>query len=299
MASKEDKDRELRSKALALGLLGYVPATVGAGAATRLLQGKGAKVVFSGPKISETAAERFPMKAFGKNPNIEFIKDVMPSSGRTVRLPVVVGKGRREAVPLPAAAHEFAHSAGGAIQKITNAIKGALFTRPAMKVPGTNMIVRSPAISPAHIPLLIAAATPRNKDEKGVVEFVKKHPAALAAALAAVPMASEAHASLKGLRAIKKIYGSRAAWQSAGPLARTFGATAASFLPAIAMIWGTSKIRDILQGRREREKRAGDLTNLVNLPTTMPTRYGRIVEIDPIIVGKKLSPSEKKYTEIS
>ena len=294
MASKEDRDREVRAKALALGLLGFVPATVGAGVATRLLQGKGARVIFSGPRISETAAEKFPMKAFGKDPNIEFIKDVMPSSGRTVRLPVIAVKGRREAVPLPAAAHEFSHSAGGAVQKITSAIKGSLFTRPATKVPGTNLIVRSPAISPAHIPLMLAAASPRSKDEKGFWAFVKKYPAALAAALTVAPMASEAHASLKGLRAIKKIHGSRAAWQSAGPLARTFGATAASYLPAVAMIWGTSKIRDILQGRRDREKRAGDITSLVNLTTITPTRYGKIIGVEPIIPGKKMSQAERK-----
>jgi hypothetical protein len=290
MARKEDKEK-LQSRALMAGLLGSVPATFLGGLMTRLSQGKGAKVMFAGPKITETQADVFSQKAFKKDPLVEYIKDAMPSSGRSVRLPVV---GKKEQVPLPAAAHEFSHAAGGPTQKITSFLRKALFMRPATRVPGTkSTFVRSPAISPLHIPLMLAAATPKEKDEKGVVGFAKSHPALLASVLAAGPLAGEAHASAKALRAIKKVHGRGAMMKSAPVLGRAFAATASSYLPAVATIWGTAKIRDWLQKRME--KKAGEFRSLLpSLGSTFPGYHGRLKEIGPVNTRKPRGESERK-----
>lgn len=291
MAREKDKEK-IQSKAFAAGLLGSVPATLLGGILTRISQGKGAKVMFTGPKIPQTQADVFSRKAFGKDPLVEYIKDVMPSSGGgLVELPVV---GKKERVPLPAAAHEFAHAAGGPTQRITSFLRKALFMRPATKVPFTKgTFVRSPAVSPLHIPLMLAAATPRDKDEKGVVGFAKKHPALLASILAAGPLTGEAHASLKALGAIKKVHGRGAMMKSAPVLGRAFAATASSYLPAIATIWGTSKIRDWLQKRFE--KKAGDFSSVLpSLSSTYPVYHGRLKEIGPVKTRKPRGESERK-----
>lgn len=291
MAQKKDKEK-IQSKALMAGLLGSVPATLLGGIFTRLSLGKGAKVLFAGPKISERQADVFSQKAFKKKaPLIEYIKDVTPSAGRSVHLPVV---GKHERVPLPAAAHEFAHAAGGPTQKITSFLRKALFMRPARKVPFTKRtFVGSPAISPLHLPLMLAAAAPREKDEKGVSGFVKKHPALLASILAAGPLTGEAHASIKALRAIKKVHGRGAMMKSAPVLGRAFAATASSYLPAIATIWGVGKIRDYLQKRLE--KKAGDFGSLLpSLPSTNPVYCGRLKEISPVKTRKPRGESERK-----
>lgn len=284
---QKKKDDSIKTKALMAGLLGSLPATLAAGGLVRLSQGKGAKILHAGPKITETEAERFPRKAFGKDPLIEFVGNGIPSSGRTVKLPVV---GRKEMVPLPAAAHEFAHAAGGPIQATTKFLRSALFMQPATRV--GKLMVRSPAISPLHIPLLLAASSPKGKDEKGVSKFVKEHPAALASLLAAGPLAGEAHASLKGLAAIKKLYGSKTMMKSAPPMARALAATISAYLPAVATIWGTSKIRDILQ--RRHEKTAGDFKNLLETSTHTPVYYGRLKEMSPVNTRRPRGASERK-----
>ena len=292
---EKDKDDRTAAKALALGMLGSAPATFGSGLLTRLFQGKHGKIMFAGPYVSEPEAERFPKKAWKSDPYYEFIKDVAPSSGKTVRVPVVI-KGKKEVVPLPATAHEFAHAAGGPVQKITNFMRAALFGRPGGKIPGTNMLFRSPAISPLHVPLLLAAAAKKpEEDEKGISAFIRRHPTALATLLAAGPMIGEAHASGKALAAIKKIHGPKMALKSAPPLARAFAATASSYLPAIATIWGTSKIRDILTKKKEGEKTAGDMSTMTSDGSAMnPIHFGRLKEPEPVHTRKPRGAAERR-----
>lgn len=275
MAKRRKSDTDDRAKALAAGLLGSAPASALSGLLTRFVRGK--KDFTQGrPRISSRAAEAFPRKAFGKDVLVEFERGVYPSAGKTVRLGTVP-KGGKEVVSLPAAAHEFGHAAGGLPQKVLGGMRKALFSQADLKIPGSKgKMVPLPPTSPAHIPLLLAAATPRKEDEKGAVEFVKKHPAALAAGLSAIPLAEEAHASLKGLSGIRKLYGGRAAAKSIPSMARGFGTHALAHLPAVASIYGVAKIRDLLQKRRKkrpREKTAGLLSRAVKRPLISSPGY--------------------------
>jgi hypothetical protein len=278
-----------RGKALLAGLLGTAPATALTGLLTRAVRGK-KDFTQQGPYISVSEAEKFPRKAFGKDVLVEFERGVYPSAGKTVRLPSIP-KGKKEVTSLSAAAHEFGHAAGGTPQKVLGGLRKALFASPELRVPGVKgKFIPLPPVSPAHLPLILAAASPRKKDEKGVKEFVKKHPAALAAALSAIPLAEEAHASLKGLSAIRKLHGGRMATKALPSMARGFGTHALAHLPIVATIWGTGKIRDFLQSRRE--KTAGVLVRALKRPLLSSPRYfARIDEPGPVYLRRRQNTS--------
>lgn len=156
-------------------------------------------------------------------------------------------------VDMPAMAHEFGHFKGGPIQKATRSLKQLLFTTP--KIRGRAI---GPQVSPAHIPLLLAAIVPKG-EKKDALRWAQEHPAEIAAALTAVPLAQEAHASARAIRGIAKLPkakggGRGAALRASLPLGKSFGITALSHLPVVAGLWAASKIRDRLQKKSLEKK---------------------------------------------
>jgi hypothetical protein len=126
------------------------------------------------------------------------------------------------------------------------------------KVPKAIM---TPAISPLHLPLLAAAVTPKADDK--TVKWVQEHPAEIAAVMSAAPIAQEAHASARALKAIKKMpVGAGGGWAGVKremvPLGKGLTSHALGYLPAIAALLVGSKIRDLIQKKKEKkiEKKA-------------------------------------------
>ena len=216
------------------------------------------------PAFEGVAGEKV-VRLRGKRPSAPIAKGV-------ISLPFSAGGD----VPLGATAHEMGHAKGGVIQRGTKAIKGALFMDPKeLKVSAprgglrgliaslrkgrlSGMLpktIRIPGgLSPLHVPLLAAAETPKADDK--TVKWIQEHPAEIAAAMAAVPIAQEAHASARALRAIKKLpLSSGGGWPGVRremlPLGKGLASHAIGFLPAIAALLVVSKIRDLIQGRKE------------------------------------------------
>lgn len=165
----------------------------------------------------------------------------------------IPGLEEKGGAPLAGAAHEMGHAKGGVIQRVTGALSDALFVKPKTVSVGGRSFV-TPSVSPLHIPLLAAAVTSKSDDK--TIRWIQEHPAEIAAGMAAIPLAQEAHASVRALDAIRKLPitsgGGRAGMvQAAGPLIRGLGSHALTHLPAIAALLAASKVRDLIQGRRE------------------------------------------------
>lgn len=257
---ERDKAPSLRDRLLsaAAGAGSLLPFGVGSALAGGLL-GRGA--LTSGPTVSSDEAAEYPQRAFGRDQQVMIGPGRPAGSGRYISLPEEPG----ERVRLPLAAHEAGHMQGGLLQRLSGGVNDILFVRPS--VAGVPL-----SVSPLHLPLLYAATSPVEKDEKGVWAWVKRNPAALAAALAAVPLAGEAHASLRGLSAIRSTHGSDAMMQSVSPMARAFGTHALGHAVPVAGLWAASKVRDLLaslRGKKEQtvEKRAGEISRINDRPS--------------------------------
>jgi hypothetical protein len=258
---KTAKTPSLRDRLIsaASGVGSLLPLGIG----TSLLGGAlGRGLLTSGPTISSDEAAAYPARAFGRDQPVMIDPGRPPHSGRYISLPEEEG-GR---VRLPIAAHEAGHMHGGLLQGAGSAVNNALFVRP--EIGGVHL----PMVSPLHLPLLYAAASPVEKEDKGLWAWIKRNPAALAAGLAAIPLAAEAHASLRGLNAIRKTHGTSAMLKSAPLMARAFGTHALEHAVPVAGLWTAGKVRDLLARWRAKketpvEKRAGTIERLNDRPS--------------------------------
>jgi hypothetical protein len=168
---------------------------------------------------------------------------------------------------MAAMAHELGHAKGGVIQRATDVGTRTMFGQAKYTVPDKKYIPKflkgkqlvTPVLSPLHVPLAIAAASPIKEDDNKVVKFIKKNPAAIAAGMTAVPLLGEAHASARALKYIKKMPkkaggGWKGVRREALPLAKSFGTHALAYAPAVAGLYAISKLRDFIQKRREQKK---------------------------------------------
>lgn len=264
-----------RLKSISAGLIAFAPGAIASEFLVRSLTGKGGGT--DRPLISQKETLKFPERAHGEK-NLLFTLEpgAGSSSGREIRLHT----SKKGKVSLPAAAHEVGHATGGPIQKITG-LAEYLFYRP--RAGGHTLPI---AVSPLHVPLLLAATTPVGEKEKGVWAWIKRNPALLAAGMSALPLAGEAHASIRGLQAIKKVYGPEKALMSAGPMARNFFATAATHAPAILALYAASKVRDWIQRSREAgvEKKA---------QAVRTGSVGRVVD-RPLLGGERIPPRQRE-----
>lgn len=282
MSKKKDKSPgagEIAARSAA-GIVPFLPAHVASRKLSKLL----AKGAFGGPKMSLEQANEVAeaMKAKGQM-TVSGAGQAFSRPGLAV-LPAV-SRSPVE-VPVGAGAHEIGHAKGGIIQRLSRLARHGLFGKP--DIPFTKY--RGPFMSPLHLPLLVAAASPKKKDEKGLWATLKKHPA-LAATLMATPgLAGEAHASARGVLAARKALGTAQALKTVGPLSKALGFHALGYVPAIAAIYGVSKLRDYLQ------KEGGQVGSAVSRPLISIPDPGRIVREhdDMVPITTKHRPVQKQ-----